>query len=833
MMSLLLAALVGCSGSPSAPSGPLADGAMPALDLPRGAATTARPLHVATDGARYELADSNLPEVFDAESRAVFDLGDFPKRRPHLPLPFRLDDAARDRLADDLVVRVDGRPFKYSPLGGGTNTWSVSGNEVVLRTTPKDRKAVLHYGGASRLVDRRSLSRSGLPAARFVEESVTIDGTTVPGLFLTSPSKVTWSIEVPATEPRFAAVPSLMPPVVPDAASDGLKLELWVRTEGDAELVGSTEVKEVAFGSWEADLARWAGKTVDLELRTVVEGTPDHDYAFVGTPTVWGRPDRPVRRVLVLGLDTTRPRSIGWYGYDRPTTPELDRFANQSIVAVDAWTPAPRTRPSFRSSTTGRYPLEAIGATNIGEVFQQNGFATAGFVANIHLQPRFDFDEGFDIWRFDGRANADDQVDRALSWFRDHEDRDTYMFLHFMDPHMRYAAPGAYRDMFVEKHDPNLPRGFSRWQVTRWLADGELTDLRRNHIIGLYDGEMRFMSEQIGRLVDALDAMDGETLIVLHNDHGEELFEHGGFEHNHTLYDDVTRAVLWVRPPGGTKGGPVRIDQHATLADIAPTLYDLVGFDDTPPTDGISLLPHANGAAATRRPIGIGHLRFGLDRYAVVVKGFKYIVMTGSGAEELYDLTSDPLEQNDLAASRDLGPWRKALVEAHPGLRAGMGFRLEIQGQVPDFALDFGAPVTSGVLDPGYTSMNRPNLAWGQAPGPGPETVGRVAVEGTRMTFESASRSGQLWVLGAEASLPTAIEVDGETTALAKGEHGLTYRATTGGSVTIRPSMVLVPPPDEADRMRKIGDGVDSASDDETCRLCELGYIEGPACEGC
>ena len=638
-------------------------------------------------------------------------------------------------------------------------------------------------------------------------------------------------MQVPAEAPRFSATPSLMPPVTEGASSDGLTLELVVKA-GEQETVVSTHaVDTVAFGDWEADLGPWAGQTVELQLRTVVRGTPDHDYAFVGSPTVWGKPDRPVRRVLVIGMDTTRPRNIGWYGYPRPSTPELDALANQSVVAVNAWTPAPRTRPSFRSATTGRYPLDAVGATNIGEVFQQNGFATAGFVANIHLQPRFDFDEGFDLWRFDGTADADEQVDRALAWFQEHVDRDTYMFLHFMDPHLRYGAPGAYQDQFVEDPDPTLPKNFGRWQVQRWLDDGELTDRRRDHIIGLYDGEMRFTSAQIGRLMETLDNLPGETLVVLHNDHGEEFFEHGGFEHNHTLYDDVTRAVLWIRPPGGTEGGPVRIEQNATLADIAPTLYDLVGFEQAPPTDGISLRPFAEGAPTTPRDIGIGHLRYGLDRYAVVHDGHKYIVETGSGKEELYALASDPLEQHDLSGEKDLTPWRRALAPAHPGLQAAMGLRVDLSARVPSLSIPFGDDVQADVQDPGLTSTKRPNLAWGQEAGPGKEVVGSVTVQDGTLAFTSNGRAGQLWVLGT-TTLPSHLQVGDETIEL-KAEQGIaSHRFTTGGTISIRPAMVLVPAPDEAARMLSGGD-VGSASDDETCRLCELGYIEGEACEGC
>lgn len=836
MSVLLLAVLTGCS-SPDSPAPPLPQGDFPAVEMPRGPSTDALQLHKRTGEARYTLADNNLPEGFDASGRIRIEFDTPQKGRTRsIPIPFELDADSRTRFGSDLVVRGEGRAFRYVPLGGGSNTWRILKGNLFLGTRKTDTFIELDYAGASELFGRYSLSGSGMEPATFVERDLTLQGRTVPGIFLTSPSSATWTLDIPERAPRFRAETSVLPSALTQAATDGLTLQLVVTDAEGEHVVGERRLEKVQFETWELDLATWAGKTVDVSLRTLVEGAPDHDHAFVGAPTIWGAPEQEVRRVVVIGLDTTRPRSMGWYGYGRNSTPELDALANSAGVAVNAWTPAPRTRPSFRSATTGRYPLLAVGAKNIGEVFQDNGFATAGWVANIHLQPRFDFDQGFDTWLFDGKADADVQVDRALGWFRANEDRDTYMFLHFMDPHLAYAAPGEYRDKFVEDPDPDLPAAFSRWQVMQWMANGKLTQQRKEHIVGLYDGEMAFMSREIGRLVRELDAMPGKTLIVVHSDHGEEFFEHDGFEHNHTLYDDVTRAVLWVRPPGGTAGGPVRFEQNATLADIAPTLYDFVGFDDTPPTDGISLRPWLEGAEVTPRDIGIAHLRYGLDRYGVVHDQHKYIVMTGSGAEELYDLQQDPGEQRNLAGTTDLAVYRQAVVSAHPELDGGLGWRVFVNGRVPPFTLDVpGKTRAVGILHPEATDDRRPNLAWGEQPGPQPEEVGDLKVEAQRLTFHAKRTDGQLYVLFDGEVPPPTIEltVGGNAISVPAEAGGVEHRFTTGGSIRVERTMVLVPPPGEAARMSELGASTASGSSDETCRLCELGYIEGTSCEGC
>ncbi len=829
MGPLLLSSLLGCPSD--APRPPSPDGHLPAMSIRPGPSSDVIQLHLRVGDGRLDLADHNLPPS-PAAAEHTIPLEPTGKRQV-VPLPFRLDPDRIARIGLDLTVEVDGRPLRHAPLGGGPNSWRLVRDGLLIHPRPGATSATLRYAATDALLDRLSLERSGLPPERFVQHRLTLEGTTVPGLLLPSPSSIAWTVTVPPRRPRLRTTLSLLPPPVDGRRSDGLSFRVEVETDAGTEVLAEERLDAVGFRDVEVDLARWAGQTVSIGFRTAVEGSPDYDYAFVGAPTIWGRPEDEgaIRRVVVLGLDTTRVKSIGWYGYPTPTTPELDALADRSVVAVNAWTPAPRTRPSFRSATTGRYPLLAVGATNIGEVFRRNGFATGAFVANIHLQPRFGFDRGFDLWRYDGLADADQQVDRALAWLEANRHRDTYLFVHFMDPHLAYAAPEPYRTQFVSDPDPDLPPRFSRWQVQRWIDGGAMTDRRAAHIVGLYDGEMRFMSAQIGRLVEALDTLPGETTIVVHSDHGEEFFEHGGFEHNHTLYDELTRAVLWIRPPGGTVGGPVRMQQAATLADIAPTLYDLYGFTDLPPTDGWSLRPFMEGESPRERPIGIGHLRFGLDRYAVVLGKHKYIVMTGSGREELYDLDADPGERHDLAANRDLTPFRKALVAAHPELRGGPGVRIHLLGRIQPFVVDFGVPVDAGPLHPDASDPRRKNLAWGEQPGPGPEAVAAVRVQGGRVLVEPGPKPGQIWVLPASdapVTLPGSITIDGEEHPLRDGA----YRFPHGATIRLETSMVLVPPPGEAARMRALGRSTE-ADRDETCHLCELGYITGAACEKC
>ncbi|MBA2319975.1 MAG: sulfatase, partial [Deltaproteobacteria bacterium] len=597
----------------------------------------------------YELPSHPLPPGIDPNAAFVVEMKEDEgkagkkKKRSRVfrgDMPFEIQGETRGYAPSGVVVTVDGMVVPYSESDAVSSfgrTWRIRENQLVLTNPGPPKKVEISYSGVEAAVRRHSFEASELAGDDFVRYALTLGDHTRHGLLLPAPSRAEWEVTLPAKGATFDAYPTLEPSPMFGHASDGAAVRLVVVSEGVETEVARLPLTEVdpTFPRWRVDLGAYAGKKVRLKLLTETsavsgtEGKPDFDYVFVGAPTVWAPQDQEPRKIIVIGFDTTRPDHFGFFGYDRATTPNLDRILGESAVFTRSWAPAPRTRPSFRTATTGQYPLDAVGAKNIGEVFQDQGFATKGIVANVHLVPRFDFDDGFDSWEFDGAARAEQQVDRALSWLGENQDRDAYLFLHFMDPHIVYNAPGAFHSMFVTDPDPDLPKKFNRWQVIDWKTSGVLTDQRKAHIQALHDGELRYLDGQIGRFFESLDAMPGKKLVVLHSDHGEEFWEHETFEHNHTLYDEVTRTLLAVRPGVG-RADPRKIDVPVTLADIAPTIYDYAGLpaDQWPiELDGNSLRPLIDEKPAPEfddRPIGIAHLRYSFERWGVIRNDHKY-----------------------------------------------------------------------------------------------------------------------------------------------------------------------------------------------------------------
>ncbi|MEQ1501456.1 MAG: sulfatase-like hydrolase/transferase [Myxococcota bacterium] len=469
-------------------------------------------------------------------------------------------------------------------------------------------------------------------------------------------------------------------------------------------------------------------------------------------------------------------------------------------------------------------------------MFQKNGFVTGGIVANVHLQPRFEFDEGFDDWWYDGQAKADAQVDRALAFLERYPDRDTFLFLHLMDPHLFYNAPPAFKDMYAEGDDDGLPDTFTRWDVYGWMKTGRMDEPRMKHIVARYDGELRFMSQELGRLFRSLDRMPGRSLVVVHSDHGEEFWEHRGFEHNHTVYDETTRALLWFRSGPGQANGVVN-HTPVTLADIGPTLYELAGFADTPPTDGKSLAPLLlgtdDGAGWENREIGVAHLRYGKERWGVVYQGKKYILHTASGEEELFDLAADPGETKNVSPSTPLEPFRTALATAH-GMEVSRGWRIRVDlpgnvGVPFSFALPVAA-ASAGVIDPEATIENPSNQAWGEPPHRTPEDIGMVTLSDDRKTLVYTPgpkpADGLLFVtFGADVDPgPTVIRRNDTPLVTIASRAKLSW---TAGSekIEIVPGTVVVPPIGEGPRIRAMMGG-DQDLAGQRQQLCDLGYLD-------
>ncbi len=818
----------------------------PAMDLDDPASPAWRALHALSQGS-YELPEHNLPEGHTSDGVYPLSDGWSSEAAGRVPryshaLPIKLPKKRYRKPPAGLELHQDGEPMEYrrdldriSPM---EPSWAVLGETLwVANAQDPDSLTVplqLVHNATSDQQRRLAFSMAGLPAHEFVSTIATLGAETRACLLLPAPATASWQVEVPegATLQMGLGIRPRIDLSLPE--SDGLEVQVSV----DGERLADFEVDaDDAFDDVEVDLGRYAGRTVTLELSSSPGDDAVGDLALLSAPVIAGSSDQ-VRRVIVVGIDTLRQDHTGTHGYQRGASPELDALAEGAYVFDQAYAPAPRTKPSFRSAFTGAYPLPAIHTPTFAQVLGRAGLVTGGFSANVHLVPRFGFSDGFDYWHYDNGAKAVDQVDRAIAWLERHERMDSFLFLHIMDPHIFYAAPGRFKDLYSGRRPSgDLPKRFIRWDISRLQNQGKIGEPEKDWVEGRYDGEVRYTSSELGRLFAAIDALPGRSLVIVHTDHGDEFWDHDGFEHNHTLYNELVRTVFWIRPPGGWSGGPHRIDAQVGLIDLAPTLYDLLGVprSEWPPMAGRSLRPLVDPAKAGleeetahtlhQRPLHIGYLMYDKERWAVVHQRGKYILHTISGAEELYDLEADPGEQVDLSTEHAdrLPAWRERLAEA-TGWPVGPGLRVSLKGRKGSpFELVFPGPVAeAGVLDPEADRSRRANLEWGEDPKSVPADVATVTLseDRTRVSISPGPKPrGTLYVLFDE-QIPQTLRFEGEGKGV-DADVEAQEQIFAGNKLTIAPGTVIAPKDSMAQRV------MGQEADDETMEaLRALGYVE-------
>ncbi len=679
---------------------------------------------------------------------------------------------------------------------------------------------------------QRHLSQSGLSPAEFASTSHNHDRQHRPGLFLPGGATAEFTASLPAKGSLRFGLALLQDPLTGAVKGDGL--DLRISLDGVEVWKGRVEAKP-GHADQTVVLPEGLARTGRLRFESLAGPTDEGDHLVVTAPYVVNTAAGSPRRILVVGIDTLRWDTLSANGYEHSTSPELDQWLAQSVQFTNAWAPAPRTKPSFRTAFTGRFPTNAAGARTIAEVLAPEGFVTGGVVANVHLVPRFHFNDGMDFWEYENGAKGTVQVDRALAHLKAHQNEDTFTFVHIMDPHTFYNAPAFYKRQFdADLERPSqLRQQFNRWQIYGLMKKRRLGSEAKEWIRAQYDAEVAYTSHEVSRLLAEVEKLPGETLTILHSDHGEEMWDHGAFEHNHSLYNELVHVELAVRPPGGWAGAP-KVSDNVGLVDLAATIFDFAGVpaERRPPTDGQSLRPLIDPAAAAgraaltaqlfSRPLPLGHLRYSRDRWGVVYQKYKYILHSATGNQELYDLSADPLEENNLSSKADalsLGQMRDALSKA-TGWPVLPGFRIRVGPTPTVTTLTFKAPIRSAsVMNPELNEEVRANLEWGETPKTLPTDIGVVVVSADRktVTFTPGPRplGGTLYLQCDAEPCPAGT--------LQMGSVTTPFQAATsaGGTLyAIQPGWILVPSDSHDDL--KDQQAVTSA---ETDQLEALGYL--------
>lgn len=318
-----------------------------------------------------------------------------------------------------------------------------------------------------------------------------------------------------------------------------------------------------------------------------------------------------IRNVIVVSLDTLGAKRVGAYGYERDTTPNLDRLATEGTLFENAYTPQVWTMSAHISMMTGLYPLahgaarkraSSPAATALPEVLGEAGFTTGAFLgAAGYADKTFGLGRGFDAY-MTGLMNAEYDNKKLFKWLdkqAELQKKDPghrfFALAHWYDVHselrgdLPYTAPEPYRLRYLPEGLDWPRKGASK--LLQKLEEDGTTEQDRHVISGLHDGGIRFTDEEaLGALVEKLEELGllDETLLVITSDHGEEIFEHGAALHSQP-YEETARVPLILYGPGIPRGR--RVPQLVELIDIMPTVLSLLGLPTPEHVQGHDLTP--------------------------------------------------------------------------------------------------------------------------------------------------------------------------------------------------------------------------------------------------
>lgn len=421
------------------------------------------------------------------------------------------------------------------------------------------------------------------------------------------------------------------------------------------------------------------GEVVDV--RTLGAGGPAASQGGAKPPNI-----------LLVSLDTLRADRLGCYGYDRDTSPFLDRLAGEGTLFLDLSAPSSKTAPSHMTMLSGLHPgvhgvrncytVESQAASAdlpmLPELLAEVGYRTAAFTGGGMLSGELGFERGFEVYDEAG-GGAERVLPKASAWLRDfaanegakEDPAPFFLFVHTYEIHDPYTPPKEWQQRFAAGYRGGIDStrveypldAAEAWKTDPGFYDGiqkrfwggmRATPEDVQQLSNLYDAGIGYTDSvlaELWRTVEELD-LDEELLLVVTSDHGEEFNEHGKLTHK-TVYQPVLHVPLIVRWPGRVAAG-AEVAAPVQGADLAPSLLELAGLSADPVMQGRSWVPKLQAEDGVPVPVDLVWSELGTpDNEEAALRWGRYKIIGHRAAKtlEVYDLDVDPGEQVDAAGN--------------------------------------------------------------------------------------------------------------------------------------------------------------------------------------
>jgi len=402
--------------------------------------------------------------------------------------------------------------------------------------------------------------------------------------------------------------------------------------------------------------------------------------------------------LILISVDTLRPDHMGVYGYEKNTTPNIDRWAKNATVFTNAYTIFPLTFQSFYTLFTGRddvlkndnfsysYSVNMVNnprSTTLPSIMAKQGYKTAAFVTNpvIDVLGFKVFKVGFQSFKYFDDTNLTKNMKRnnldgvlysifskeyensvsmtknVVSWLNHNNNEKFFLWVHFTNPHEPYNPPIRFscelKDTICDPniYANNLLKGPPRCnqQLPVKLTDDDLSLMQE-----YYDAEILGLDSEIGKIMTTIkeQGLSKKTVVIFYSDHGEG-FDHNILTHGYSLYDSNVHIPLIIASPGINK---TIYEGLVDNTEILPTVLDLLKIEiNANDFTGNSFQKGlTSGITVSNKEVFFKTPQDWTNKFGVTNSKYKYIYsnknicLNEEGIEEYYDMQKDPRETNNL-----------------------------------------------------------------------------------------------------------------------------------------------------------------------------------------
>ena len=416
--------------------------------------------------------------------------------------------------------------------------------------------------------------------------------------------------------------------------------------------------------------------------------------------------------VVIITPTNIGAKHMSLYDYERLTTPNLDKFAKDSIVFTDAYSPISWSLPAVASLFTSQYPFTHglmsrrvldKNEVTLAEILKLYNYTTVAFTGGGDYKSIYGIDQGFDIFDdndksiiFTGSFNR--SLEQATNWMENNSDKKFFMFVQGYDAHCPFDPPFEYRSFFENSYNgkindslcvrniglkSDMNGGINNYSVDAFYfvnmtispaysflvpVNLSLTDI--NHLTSMYDSEIRYVDTMISNFLTEVSQsnISNKTILIIVGDHGDTFGEHGRLVRlglaRGIFYDDVINVPLIIKHPYISNGR--KIDSLVQTIDVAPSILDFLNIPIPYGFQGISLLPLINRSKDSVHGYIFGGGIFGNEQSEIFPqitihdyirdKQWKLIYERSLEGNiftfELYNIRNDPLEFKNLAKQK-------------------------------------------------------------------------------------------------------------------------------------------------------------------------------------